>query len=57
MVLRPIYNLVVKRTSTYFVAVAVTVFVFERGFDLAADGIFNTVNKGVSGPYNLQFLT
>lgn len=43
-----IYNLVCKRTSTYVVGIFASVFVFERGFDLVADGIFETHNKGVS---------
>lgn len=43
-----LYNLVFKRTSTFAVAIMGSVFFFERGFDLAADSIFESVNKGVS---------
>lgn len=43
-----LYNLVLRRTSTFTLAVLVSAFVFERGFDLAADKIFDTVNKGVN---------
>lgn len=42
------YNLVLKRTSTFTVAVLATAFIFERGFDMASEKIFDTVNKGVS---------
>ncbi|TGZ47345.1 cytochrome b-c1 complex subunit 9 [Temnothorax longispinosus] len=40
------YNLVLKRTSTFTVAVVASAFMFERGFDMAADYIFDTINKG-----------
>lgn len=50
-----IYNMVCKRTSTYVVGIFASVFVFERGFDLIADGIFESHNKGVSiFIYNLE---
>lgn len=42
------YNLICKRTSTYAVGIIASVFFFERGFDMAADGIFESYNKGVS---------
>lgn len=41
-----LYNLVLKRASTFTVAVVATAFVFERGFDMASEKIFETVNKG-----------
>lgn len=43
-----IYNLLCKRTSTYVVGIMASVFFFERGFDLSADTIFESYNKGVS---------
>lgn len=42
-----IYNLLCKRTSTYVVGIFASVFVFERAFDMVADGIFESHNKGV----------
>lgn len=42
-----LYNLVFKRTSTYVVGIVASVFFFERGFDVAADAIFDNHNKGV----------
>ncbi|KYN33350.1 Cytochrome b-c1 complex subunit 9 [Trachymyrmex septentrionalis] len=41
-----LYNLVLKRTSTFTVAVLVSAFIFERGFDMASEKIFDTINKG-----------
>jgi hypothetical protein len=46
--MKAIYNLFMKRTSTYAVAIMGSVFFFERGFDVIADGIFESTNKGVS---------
>lgn len=43
-----IYNLVCKQTSTYVVGIFASAFVFERTFDLVADSIFESHNKGVS---------
>lgn len=40
--------MVFKRTSTYVVGIVASVFFFERGFDVAADAIFENHNKGVS---------
>jgi ubiquinol-cytochrome c reductase subunit 9 len=42
-----LYNLVFKRTSTYAVAIMASVFIFERSFDLVAENIFYSANKGV----------
>lgn len=43
-----LYNLVFKRTSTYTVAIMGAVFFFERGFDVASEGLFHSINQGVS---------
>lgn len=49
-----LYNFVLKRTSTFTIAVLAAAFVFERGFDMASEKIFDTINKGVS--VHLRFL-
>ncbi|XP_055374852.1 cytochrome b-c1 complex subunit 9 [Condylostylus longicornis] len=41
-----LYNILFKRTSTYAVGIVASVFFFERTFDLAAESIFTSVNKG-----------
>ncbi|XP_070164819.1 cytochrome b-c1 complex subunit 9 [Polyergus mexicanus] len=41
-----LYNVFLRRTSTFTVVVIASAFVFERAFDLAADQIFDTINKG-----------
>lgn len=41
-----LYNVVLRRTSTFTVVVLASAFAFERSFDLAADKIFDTINKG-----------
>lgn len=46
--MKALYNLVFKRTSTYAVGIMASVFIFERAFDLAAENIFHSANKGVS---------
>jgi hypothetical protein len=46
--MKAVYNLFMKRTSTYAVAILGSVFFFDRGFDLLADGLFESTNKGVS---------
>jgi len=38
--------MVFKRTSTFVVGIVASVFFFERGFDVAADAIFDNYNKG-----------
>lgn len=50
-----LYNNVLKRTSTYFVGIMASVFFFERAFDLGADSLFESHNRGVS--YNLNKIT
>ncbi|KYQ54645.1 Cytochrome b-c1 complex subunit 9 [Trachymyrmex zeteki] len=41
-----LYNLVLRRTSTFTVAVLASAFIFERAFDMASEKIFDTINKG-----------
>ncbi|EGI70415.1 PREDICTED: cytochrome b-c1 complex subunit 9-like [Acromyrmex echinatior] len=41
-----LYNLVLRRTSTFTVVVLASAFIFERGFDMASEKIFDTINKG-----------
>ncbi|KAJ6635244.1 Cytochrome b-c1 complex subunit 9, partial [Pseudolycoriella hygida] len=41
-----LYNLVFRRTSTFAAGVVVSVFFFERGFDVISDEIFDSYNKG-----------
>lgn len=43
-----LYNLVLRRTSTFSLTVIAAAFFFERAFDIASDKIFDTVNKGVN---------
>lgn len=42
-----IYNSVLRRSSTYAVAIIGGAFFFERAFDLASERIFDEINKGV----------
>lgn len=49
-------NLLLKRTSTYVVGIAASVFFFERAFDLGTDAFFRSYNKGVS-VFNLFIIT
>ncbi|XP_055531579.1 cytochrome b-c1 complex subunit 9 [Wyeomyia smithii] len=39
-------NLILKRSSTYFAGIALSVFFFERAFDLGTDAFFRSYNKG-----------
>jgi hypothetical protein len=41
-----IYSVVFKRSSTYFLAIAAGVFLFERTADGLADKVFDEINKG-----------
>lgn len=43
-----LYDTIFRRTSTYFVGIAASVFFFERAFDLGSEAIFDSVNRGVS---------
>lgn len=45
--MKALYNLVFKRTSTYAVGIIASAFFFERAFDLGAETLFYSVNKGV----------
>ena len=42
-----IYNAIFKRTSTFMLTIVATAFVFERSVDLAADAIYDSINRGV----------
>lgn len=52
--MKAVYNLVFKRTSTFAAGIMLSVFFFERTFDLASDGLFDSTNKGVR--HNLNFI-
>lgn len=41
-----IYNTVFKRSSTFALAFVASAFFFERGFDLAAQTIYDKINEG-----------
>ena len=41
-----LYNNVLKRTSTYTLAVVMGAFFFERTFDMVTENIFDNYNKG-----------
>ncbi|XP_011685296.1 PREDICTED: cytochrome b-c1 complex subunit 9 [Wasmannia auropunctata] len=41
-----LYNLVLKRTSTFTIVVLASAFAFERGFDMASEKIFDAINRG-----------
>lgn len=43
-----LYDTIFKRTSTYFVGIMASVFIFERAFDLGSEAIYDNVNRGVS---------
>ncbi|NP_001161451.1 cytochrome b-c1 complex subunit 9 [Nasonia vitripennis] len=40
------YNIFLKRSSTFMVTIIGSAFFFERTFDIAADQIFRSINKG-----------
>lgn len=52
-----LYNIFLKRTSTFTVVVVASAFVFERSFDVAADKIFDTINKGVSTHFSIFYIS
>lgn len=52
--MKVVYDLVFKRTSTFAAGIMLSVFFFERTFDLASDGLFDSTNKGVR--HNLNFI-
>ena len=41
------YNITLKRTSTYVLAVMLGAFVFERAFDQGVDSLWGSMNRGV----------
>ncbi|XP_014278528.1 cytochrome b-c1 complex subunit 9 [Halyomorpha halys] len=41
-----LYNAVLKRTSTYTLALVTAAFFFERTFDLATEKLFENYNEG-----------
>lgn len=43
-----LYHNVFRRTSSFVLAAVFGAFMFERGFDLLSEGIYDTVNQGVS---------
>ncbi|XP_032899051.1 cytochrome b-c1 complex subunit 9 [Amblyraja radiata] len=43
---RKVYNLLFKRTSTFALSIVVGAVVFERVFDQAGDMIFEHINHG-----------
>ncbi len=42
-----VYRGVFRRTSTFALACIAGAFIFERGFDLTAETMFDRMNKGV----------
>ena len=46
MVLGKFYNVVLKRSSTFGIAIVVGAFAFERFFDPFIDGVWSYANKG-----------
>jgi len=42
-----IYNGIFRRTSTFALACVASAFIFERGFDVTAEAIFENMNRGV----------
>jgi ubiquinol-cytochrome c reductase subunit 9 len=43
-----LYNNILRRSSTYALAIVAGAFFFERGFDLASEHLYSEINKGVS---------
>ena len=50
-----LYTKVLRRTSTFALAIIGGVFVFERVFDQGADYLFEYINRGVSSILNLYW--
>ena len=42
-----LYNNILRRSSTYALAIVTGAFFFERGFDLASENLYNEINRGV----------
>lgn len=53
--MKAVYDALVKRTSTFTVGICLSVFFFERAFDVASDSIFKSINKGVSIEYTIWY--
>ncbi|KZC12913.1 PREDICTED: cytochrome b-c1 complex subunit 9 [Dufourea novaeangliae] len=45
-IVKPIYNVLFKRSSTFALTILVGSFIFERGLDVISNNIFDSVNKG-----------
>lgn len=43
-----LWRVVGRRTSTYFVVIAASAFFVERTLTVAADALYDSINKGVS---------
>ncbi|XP_043487513.1 cytochrome b-c1 complex subunit 9 [Polistes fuscatus] len=41
-----LYNLFLKRSSTYAITIIGGTFIFERAFDLVSNKMFEAINKG-----------
>ncbi|XP_014603279.1 PREDICTED: cytochrome b-c1 complex subunit 9 [Polistes canadensis] len=41
-----LYNIFLKRSSTYVITIIGGTFIFERSFDLASNKLFESINKG-----------
>ncbi|KAK4313727.1 hypothetical protein Pmani_014948 [Petrolisthes manimaculis] len=41
-----VYQSIFRRTSSFVLAAVAGAFMFERGFDMVSDGIFDNVNQG-----------
>jgi hypothetical protein len=48
-----LYRNVFRRTSTFALTCIGGAFLFERGFDLITDHIFESVNRGVSSKFEI----
>ncbi|KAI4493624.1 hypothetical protein M0804_001800 [Polistes exclamans] len=51
-----LYNIFLKRSSTYVITIIGGTFIFERTFDLASNKLFESINKGVSKNYKLMLM-
>ncbi|XP_055035287.1 cytochrome b-c1 complex subunit 9 [Paramisgurnus dabryanus] len=43
---KSVYNLLFRRTSTFAITIMVGAVVFERAFDQGGDAIFDNINRG-----------
>lgn len=44
--MKALNQILLRRTSTYAVGIAASVFFFERAFDMGTDAFFRSYNKG-----------